>query len=250
MISFGPSEETLKRCVGGIVAAAAVVFVAVCICCTQQQAKTADNVAIDLTKGLCAPAEVQPIGQPWVDIVCTAAEGTEDVIAQLNAGDAGTGQKLPQVVHVHVAASLAKQFLAANSRKMAATGPPSFDSLCCCPTGLPASVSGPNNIGQGCSSGKNIPVPCQYNSWTCPSQAGNMCSQSVCAIGQICQVRVSGCAGLVQVCDTGCTPVDAGGDTGADVACVEQNGDCSVNACCPGLSCDTTQDGGMTCIGS
>jgi hypothetical protein len=51
---------------------------------------SADEVAIDLTDTVCEPLENQTAGQPYVDFICTLAEGAEDVIADIEtAVDAG-----------------------------------------------------------------------------------------------------------------------------------------------------------------
>jgi len=48
--------------------------------CTQAQAQSADAFAIDLTNAICAPLEGQPAGQPYVDVVCTLAQGVEQTV--------------------------------------------------------------------------------------------------------------------------------------------------------------------------
>lgn len=85
--------------------------------CTKQQIVQADTVAVDLTNAVCAPLENQPLGQPWVDFVCTGAEVVEGTVAQLE-GDAG-GAPAPtlKTVIVHVPSADATSFLASHRKK-------------------------------------------------------------------------------------------------------------------------------------
>ena len=45
------------------------------------QATTDTGQAIDLTDAACVVAENQPLGQPYVDLVCTLAEGGEQLVS-------------------------------------------------------------------------------------------------------------------------------------------------------------------------
>ena len=55
-----------------------------CVDCTPAQvaqATTDTGQAIDLTDAACIVAENQPLGQPYVDLVCTLAEGGEQLVS-------------------------------------------------------------------------------------------------------------------------------------------------------------------------
>jgi hypothetical protein len=94
------------------------------VCCKNSPAVlSADNVAIDLTDTVCAPLENQTAGQPWVDFVCTLAEGVEDVIASVETPttDAGsatattvTTLKGVKTIKVRVPAAEAASFMSAH----------------------------------------------------------------------------------------------------------------------------------------
>ena len=77
---------------------------------------SADNVAIDLTDTVCAPLENQTAGQPFVDMICTLAEGVEQVIASAETTpDAGfTAIKGVRTIKVRVPANEASNFMAAH----------------------------------------------------------------------------------------------------------------------------------------
>lgn len=76
------------------------------LCCTKQQAQSVDSIAVDLTNAVCAPLEGQPAGQPYIDIVCTIAQGVETT-----AG--GVISNLPaKTVQIRLPASEGPAFLA------------------------------------------------------------------------------------------------------------------------------------------
>jgi len=93
--------------------------------CTAQQIHTDDAVAIDLTNAVCAVGEVQPLGQPYVDVVCTIAQGVEKQISIATApadagapGDAGAASSAVasvKVVHLQLTKDQAAQIVAAHS---------------------------------------------------------------------------------------------------------------------------------------
>lgn len=77
--------------------------------CTTQQAHSADAVAINLTNAVCSLGEAQPVGQPWVDVVCIIAQNTEQGIAIATATspiDGGAATSTPiasaRTVHLHL----------------------------------------------------------------------------------------------------------------------------------------------------
>ena len=148
--------------------------------CTPQQAQSADSVAIDLTDALCAIAENQPLGQPWVDIVCTVASPIEQGIATLvsdgGALASGSGPNAIRTVTLRLPSAEAAQFLASHkamgrrvfaSSSSSGTGPPndgagydsspipSYGNLCCVQNG-----SQPRDSGQTyCNAGVGTRPP-------------------------------------------------------------------------------------------
>jgi hypothetical protein len=71
------------------------------------QATTDTGQAIDLTDAACIVAENQPLGQPYVDLVCTLAEGGEQLVsvvigavgaAEGDAGVTGMGAVSPSAL--------------------------------------------------------------------------------------------------------------------------------------------------------
>jgi hypothetical protein len=43
-------------------------------------AKSAENLAVDLTNAACAVAVDSPVGQPWVDLICTGVQIGEGAV--------------------------------------------------------------------------------------------------------------------------------------------------------------------------
>lgn len=50
---------------------------------TASQVQSATSTAIDLTNAVCSLAPSSPIGQPWVEVVCTIAQGVEQTVSVL-----------------------------------------------------------------------------------------------------------------------------------------------------------------------
>jgi hypothetical protein len=96
----------------GLLALTSLVAVAGVDACSAPAAKSADAVAIDLTNAVCSVGEQQPIGQPWVDVVCVIAQGAEQGIsiatssaaASSDAGAplASTSIASTRVIHLHL----------------------------------------------------------------------------------------------------------------------------------------------------
>lgn len=83
-----------------------------CLCLSGcASVKAADAVAVDLTNAICAPLEGQPAGQPYIDIVCTVAQGVETIV-----GGVATESDVKKV-RIRLPASEAPAFLAAHSGK-------------------------------------------------------------------------------------------------------------------------------------
>lgn len=94
-----------------------LVVIGVAIACTTQQAQSADAVAIDLTNAVCAVAQDQPAGQPWVDVVCTVAGGVEQGLGVALDGiptAATLTSQAPNIktVRIRIPASTSAAFLA------------------------------------------------------------------------------------------------------------------------------------------
>jgi hypothetical protein len=98
-----------------------ILCIATTVACTNQQAKSADTYAIDLTGAICAEADSQPVGQPWVAIVCTGAQVIEQVGGQVisalgpDGGSSATVQS--KTIKLTLPKDAAPAFLAAHSRK-------------------------------------------------------------------------------------------------------------------------------------
>jgi hypothetical protein len=101
----------LRSSLIGLLALTSLIAVAGVDGCTAQQAKSADAVAIDLTNAVCSIGEQQPIGQPFVDVVCVIAQGTEQGISIATsaaaASDGGaalasTAIASTKIVHLHL----------------------------------------------------------------------------------------------------------------------------------------------------
>jgi len=123
-----PASGSIQLRFAQILVAAALGLVAIALACTKTQVQSADTVAIDLTNAVCAPLEAQPAGQPWVDIVCTIAQGVEQgigIAAMAAQPDAGapaaiTATAAVRSVTVRIAAADAPAFLAAHAAKASA----------------------------------------------------------------------------------------------------------------------------------
>ena len=101
---------------------AGLAMAAVLAGCSAQEAQSADAVAIDLTAAICAVAVDSPVGQPYVDIVCTVASSVEQGIGALVAGDGGANaltNATPtlKTVRIRMPAGQSTAFLAAHAKK-------------------------------------------------------------------------------------------------------------------------------------
>lgn len=93
--------------------------VALLCACTNQQAKSADTYAIDLTNAVCAAADSQPVGQPWVEVICTGVQVVEQVGGQVISalGPDGSASVQSKTVKITLPATAAPAFLAAHAKK-------------------------------------------------------------------------------------------------------------------------------------
>ena len=48
---------------------------------TPQQVQSAVTTGIDLTNAVCSLAPTSPVGQPWVEVACTIAQGIEQTVS-------------------------------------------------------------------------------------------------------------------------------------------------------------------------
>lgn len=96
------------------ISAVALTLAAANGCKSLGQVLAADEVAIDLTDMACETAENQTTGQPYVDIVCTLAEGVEDIIASVaTTPDGGlTAVAGVRTIKLRIPAESATAFLA------------------------------------------------------------------------------------------------------------------------------------------
>jgi hypothetical protein len=70
----------LKVGIGGVLLSLALTFTG-CTPAQVAQVQTDTSQAIDLTNAVCALAPDSPIGQPLVSIICTLAEGAEQLVS-------------------------------------------------------------------------------------------------------------------------------------------------------------------------
>jgi hypothetical protein len=105
-------KAALLRVGLGIVAMTLAVFCTGCTPAANAQAQTDTGVAIDLTNAICAVAADSPVGQPYVDLVCSLTEAGEQIVSVV-IGDVGSlqgdGGATPAASQSTIARVLVKQ---------------------------------------------------------------------------------------------------------------------------------------------
>ena len=88
---------------------------------TPAQVQSATNTAIDLTNAICALAPDSPVGQPYVEVLCTIAQGVEQTISvvlgevSVDGGTTSATMSVPvEQIRLRLPAPSAASFLAAH----------------------------------------------------------------------------------------------------------------------------------------
>lgn len=127
LASLGTDLASLGKLFGGAAAATLLVLAFglsnVAASCAQPAkgvANVTTSTVIPLTNAVCAVAPDSPVGQPFVDVICSIAQGTEQIVATIAqaiaAGGAETATTTAPVlsVRLRIPAESAPGFLAAH----------------------------------------------------------------------------------------------------------------------------------------
>jgi hypothetical protein len=89
----------------------------------QNVANTTTGTVIPLTNAVCSVAPDSPVGQPYIDVICSLAQGAEQVVATIaqaiaaGGADAATTTAPIMSVRLRIPQASAPGFLAAHKGK-------------------------------------------------------------------------------------------------------------------------------------